>query len=130
MLNKKGWGLIEMLVLMGILALFLLIAIYYIYNMYNDMGNNQDYYHDLENNLKTNAQTYLDNYYEGTLTSENIIITSDLMKNYGLGVSLIDPVGRDCQGYVTVNKSKAVRNINAYISCPSYTTPGYEEVNQ
>ena len=31
MVNKNGWGLVEMLILMGILALFLFIAIYFIY---------------------------------------------------------------------------------------------------
>ena len=37
MLNKHGWGLKEMLVLSGILVLFLIIAIYYIFSLYQEL---------------------------------------------------------------------------------------------
>ena len=37
-LNKNGWGLVEMLVLSGILLLFLLIAVYFIHKLYGLMG--------------------------------------------------------------------------------------------
>ncbi len=34
-LNNKGWGLAEMLILSGSLLLALLVAIYFIYQLYN-----------------------------------------------------------------------------------------------
>ncbi len=34
-LNNGGWGLVEMLILSGILLLCLLVAIYFIYVLYN-----------------------------------------------------------------------------------------------
>ncbi len=39
-LNKNGWGYRMMGFLMAILVLFLLIAIYYIYNYYDRMKQN------------------------------------------------------------------------------------------
>ena len=40
-LNKNGWGYRMMTLLMSILVIFLLIAIYYIYNYYDKIkGNN------------------------------------------------------------------------------------------
>lgn len=38
-LNKNGWGYRMMSFLMAILVLFLLIAIYYIYNYYDKIKN-------------------------------------------------------------------------------------------
>lgn len=39
-LNNNGWGYRMMALLMGILIFFLLIAIYYIYNYYGEIGIN------------------------------------------------------------------------------------------
>ena len=36
-LNNNGWGYRMMALLMGILVFFLLVAIYYIYNYYDDI---------------------------------------------------------------------------------------------
>ena len=61
MLNKHGWGLKEMLVLSGILLLFLIIAIYYIFTFYKEMGREvtTTYYHDLEDDLEDTYQAYI-----------------------------------------------------------------------
>lgn len=37
-LNKKGWGFKMMLFLMGLLIFALLIAVYFIYEFYNEMN--------------------------------------------------------------------------------------------
>ncbi len=36
-LNKRGWGYGTMILLMTILCLFLIVAIYYIYRLYNNV---------------------------------------------------------------------------------------------
>ena len=92
MLNKHGWGIREMLLLSGILLLFLVIAIYYIYTLYHDLNLEvtSNYYHDLENDLENNAKVYLSDYYDGVLNSEGITITRSILRTYGLDVNLVD----------------------------------------
>ena len=125
MLNKHGWGIKEMLVLSGILVLFLIIAIYYIYTLYSDfdkeLGNN--YYVSMEEDLKSRASIYLDDYYENELTSKDIVISRNVLKMYDLDMTLKDKNGNLCSGYVVANKDR----IKAYISCEEYVTSGYEK---
>ena len=129
MLNKHGWGLREMLVLSGILILFLIVAIYYIFTLYQEMGRevNNNYYHDLEEDLRKSAQVYIEDYYDGTLNSDGITITRSLLRTYDLDVSLTDRDGNACSGYVIASRTHAEDSIRAYISCPNYTTDGYED---
>lgn len=129
MLNKHGWGLREMLLLSGILLLFLVIAIYYIYTLYQDLDLEvtSNYYHDLENDLENNAKVYLSDYYDGILNSDGITITRSILRTYGLDVNLVDNDNNVCSGYVVASKSHGEENIEAFISCPNYTTDGYEE---
>ena len=128
MLNKKGWGLKEMLLLSGLLVIFLFIAIFYIYILYanfdKDVINKQ--YDNLENKLKNATEVYLDKYYEDTLTNDYVTISLKVLRAYGLDVALYDYNGDPCNGYVRVNKSKAIVNIEPYISCEKYETSGYE----
>lgn len=129
MLNKHGWGLKEMLVLSGILALFLIIAIYYIFSLYRglDLEVTEHYYTDLEERLENNARVYLDDYYEGALDSEGITITRSVLRTYDLDVLLEDSRGNSCSGYVMARKTHGEEYIDAYISCNEYTTEGYED---
>ncbi len=128
MLNKKGWGLGEMLILSGILALFLIIAIYFIYNFYSGMEKDYklNYYTNLEEKLKEQAQIYINEYYDESLTSDYVTITKDVLKAYSLAPDLIDLKDNTCEGYVRANKSRAIVDIKAYISCSDYETSGYE----
>jgi len=128
-LNKHGWGLREMLVLSGILIIFLIIAIYYIYLLYNNVGEEYtiDYYTNLEDKLEHQSLIYLNDYYEANLTSDYIIISRSILRNYDLDIPLNDPYGDACSGYVTVNKSKGIINTKGYIKCNNYVTDGYEE---
>ena len=118
-----------MLVLSGILILFLIVAIYYIFTLYQEMGRevNNNYYHDLEEDLRKSAQVYIEDYYDGTLNSDGITITRSLLRTYDLDVSLTDRDGNACSGYVIASRTHAEDSIRAYISCPNYTTDGYED---
>ena len=128
MLNKHGWSLREMLILSGILVVFLFIAVYYIFTMYNDLdlefGNN--YYDRLESRLEENAIVYLEDYYEGDLNSEGLKITRGMLRSCDLDVELRDKDGHVCAGYVMARRTHGEDDIKAYISCPDYTTEGFE----
>ena len=129
MLNKPGWGLKEMLLLSGILVLFLVVAIYYIFSLYQelDLEVSANYYTDLEDELEHNAQIYLDDYYEGNLNSDGITITRSILRTYDLDVHLVDENENACSGYVIASRTHGEDFIDAYISCDHYTTSGYED---
>lgn len=129
MLNKHGWGLKEMLILSGILILFLIIAIYYIFTFYQEMGREvtTTYFHDLENNLEDSARIYVEDYYDGNLKSEGITITRSILRAYDLDVELRDKNGNACSGYVIASRTQGKDYYQAYISCSEYTTNGYED---
>ena len=128
MLNKHGWSLREMLILSGILIVFLFIAVYYIFTMYRDLdleiGNN--HYSNLEEKLEENAIVYLEDYYEGDLNSEGLKITRGMLRSCDLDVELRDKDGHVCAGYVMARRTHGEDDIKAYISCPDYTTEGFE----
>ena len=129
MLNKHGWSLREMLILSGILIVFLFIAIYYILIMYKDLDLNitNNYYDNLESRLEENATVYLEDYYEGDLSSEEIKITRGMLRSYDLDIELRDKDGHVCAGYVVARRTHGEDGIKAYISCPDYTTEGFED---
>lgn len=74
--NKHGWGLKEMLILSGILMLFLVIAIYYIYTLYQslDMEVASNNYTELEEKLEYNANIYLKDYYDKNLVVQELLL--------------------------------------------------------
>ena len=118
-----------MLILSGILIVFLFIAVYYIFTMYRDLdleiGNN--HYSNLEEKLEENAIVYLEDYYEGDLNSEGLKITRGMLRSCDLGVELRDKDGHVCAGYVMARRTHGEDDIKAYISCPDYTTVGFED---
>ncbi len=124
MLNKKGWGLREMLVLSAVLIIFLMVAIYYIYRLYGDLNRdlNNNYYYDLEAKLEGQARVYIDDYLTQDLDNNYLTITRGNLRNYNLDVELKDKDGKACSGYVKANKDE----INGYIKCEDYETDGYE----
>lgn len=118
-----------MIILSGILIIFLFIAVYYIFTMYKDLdleiGNN--YYGSLETRLEENANVYLEDYYEDDLNSEGIKITRGMLRSYDLDIELRDQEGHVCAGYVVARRTHGEDEIKAYISCPNYTTEGFED---
>ena len=118
-----------MLILSGILIVFLFIAVYYIFTMYKDLDLNitNNYYDKLESRLEGNATVYLEDYYEGDLSSEEIKITRGMLRSYDLDIELRDKDGHVCAGYVVARRTHGEDDIKAYISCPDYTTEGFED---
>ena len=128
-LNKNGWGLREMIFFSSILFIFLFIAIYYISRMYDTVNQNLSAtnYIELEKKLEDQTLIYLDKYYDGYLTSDNMIINESILKSYNLNVDLRDNKGKICTGYVIANKTHGIIHKKAYIKCPKYQTEGYTE---
>ena len=129
MLNKHGWGLKEMLVLSGILVLFLIIAIYYIFTLYQELDKDvtHNYYTDLETELEDSAKVYIEDYYDGALTSDGLTITRSVLRTYDLDVSLEHNRGRACSGYVIASRRHGEDFYQAYVPCANYTTDGYQD---
>ena len=117
-----------MLILSGILIVFLFIAVYYIFTMYRDLdlGIGNNHYSNLEEKIEENAIVYLEDYYEGDLNSEGLKITRGMLRSYNLDVELRDKDGHVCAGYVMARRTHGEDDIKAYISCPDYTTEGFE----
>lgn len=127
-LNKHGWGLREMLILSGILILFLIIAIYFIYTMYNNFEGeiNAGYYQGLEEKLENQAKVFISDYYVEPLSTDKVTITRSVLNSYNLDVNLVDKDNNACSGYVTAYKSQGNEIYKSYIKCPRYMTEGYE----
>lgn len=129
-LNQNGWGVMEMLVLVGVLALFLLLTIYLITSFANAFykeAKTTDY-SKLEKKLENQTLIYLNDYYKGMLTSEGMIVTKEVLINNGLDGEIIDNGGFYCDGYAFATKSRGIIVIKPYVSCRNYETDGYEEV--
>lgn len=125
-LNKNGWGTTEMLLLSGGIILALIIAIYFISQLFGDFENSfsNKNYADLEVSLQDAAKKYVR---DNDIIVENSYRISlyDLKQN-GYINSFKDNNDEDCNGYVVVNN---YGNINyeykAYILCNDYMTNNY-----
>lgn len=126
-LNKWGWGFGEMILLVGVLAFFLMVSIFYICSFANNFSDSSFDYNKLEEKLEAQTRIYLDKYYDDALTSDKVKITRNVLRVYDLDVILMDDKGRECSGYSVAYKSKAIVNVKAYISCKKYVTEGYDE---
>lgn len=119
-----------MILLSFILLLFLGVAIFYIIVLYHNFDLDvtpTSYYNDLEEKLENQALVYINDYYENELTSEEVIITRKVLRNYDLDIDLEDRNGDACSGYVAVKKTHAIIKKKAYISCNNYVTEGYKD---
>lgn len=127
--NKQGFGLRDMLIYSGVIVVFFFVAIYFIVSMYHEFSVEVtvDNYQKLEKQLEENALIYINDYYEGDLYSDGMIINRSLLRAHDLDVALIDRTNHACSGYVYANKTHGKINTKAYIKCNSYMTDGYEE---
>lgn len=124
-LNKKGWEMKDMLIISAILFIFLLIASYYIYVLYNNlMSNDASKYYTLEVKIKNAAAKYVVDY-NIDLDSKIEIRLSDL-KRKGYIYNFLDENGNACDGIVIIDNGE----YNPYISCDNYTTDGYQNFVQ
>ena len=120
-MNKRGWGLSEMIVLCCILIGFLLLVVVLVNKLYSDVEemtttNSERYgysYKEIENNLKEAAK----NSYEKN--KDCVMIMTDYLTS-----SKLTPLNKTepCIGYVTVENKNTFK---AYISCEEYETDGY-----
>ena len=151
-LNNNGWGYREMLIYVGILCCFLLLAAFLINQLYADLEKQSqtstetdviepvveekeetqqivdlEYYLQLENNLKIATLEYMNNNpYD---LSQNILnVSLETLVDAGYIDSLYDQIDNQvCQGYSNVlNGDENVKyEVRAYIKCSNYTTEGY-----
>ena len=119
-LNKGGWGLKEMVIIVAILLSFLLIAGYYIFVLYSDLGTDVAHvYVELESRLKTSAVSYVSKH--NLQNQKVIILLSDLQREGRLEL-FVDSNDNDCNGYVIYENY----DYKSYISCEFYKTSGYD----
>lgn len=131
MSNKNGWGLTEMLVLIGILMFFFLISLVLIYKFYNSLdiapadtvSVDERTYIETEKSLEYAANRYLDNKYENINELNAITISVNKLKNMGY---INEDIYADCDGYVISKIVNKEYISDAYISCDGYKTTGYE----
>lgn len=130
-LNKNGWGLVEMLILTGIIVFFFLVAIFLIYRLYSNMDKivvNKDYvdttaFKNTEISLEDAANRYLNNKYENLENTNTIVLTKNKLENMGY---IVGAIHADCDGYVLSSIINGKNNSDAYITCSDYETTGFE----
>lgn len=129
-MKLNSWGYMQMFILSSVIIFFLLVVVYNV-NVFRSHFNNDDisvsYYRDLEERLENQTLTYIDKYYEDVLTSEQIVITNDMLGVYDLDVSLFDKNSNNCNGYALASKTRGLVSVDAYISCKKYETLGYQD---
>lgn len=123
-LNNKGWGYRQMLLMTCILLVFLMIAAYNIYALYNDLdAKDAVTYVNLENKLQIAASKYVG---DKNLESSNLIISLTDLKNEEYITVFNDDSNRVCNGYVVYENYK----YSPYISCPDYISNNYNIFNE
>lgn len=124
-LNNNGWGTLEMLLLSGGLLIALIVAIFFISQLYGSfagsVGNKQ--YMDLETKLEDAAINYVKD--KNIAISGEYTIRYETLNNNGYISELKDTNGNNCNGYVTVNTIDNINHYKAYISCNNYETLNY-----
>ena len=136
-LGNKGWGIRSMIFYTAIIVLFLLIAIYLIYNLYGNFKkevidspnkNKKITYSEMETDLTRAGIKYVEEYYTRELGIDTITVTVENLVSNGLVNQPKDEKkGTDCSGYVLVAQDEnGIVNGNAYLKCSNYTTNGYQ----
>ena len=135
-LNNHGWGLNEMLFYCGILLFFLLVAVFFIIQLSNSLGDafksaatGITDYTSIESNLENATYTYLEKYYEKEIGTGTIVVTTDnLLKNKILKETALkgSEETKKCKCYSLVKRENGEIIVLPYISCVNYETKGYQ----
>lgn len=123
-LNKNGWGYKEMFLMSSILLIFLLIAAYNIYALYNELGaSDAVIYVELENKMQLASVRYIN---DNNLKNDRVTVSLSQLKEEGYISAFKDSDGYDCNGYLIYENY----NYNAYIKCPNYISKNYSSFNE
>ncbi len=134
-INNHGWGLNQMLILCAIILFFLLVAVFFILQLSNGVGEifreiqGQVTYVTVEENVKSAASEYIEKYYHEEIGSGTITVTTNNLKEYNLlNESELQPSEEKttCKGYALVSKENGELQFTPYIVCDHYATEGYQ----
>lgn len=124
-LNNKGWGTMEMMLLVGGLLIALLVAIFFISKLYGSFNNtisNKNYF-DLETKLESAAKEYI---LENDIQIDGEFrVSYETLKEHNNIDNLYDENNESCTGYVMINRIDNINNYKGYISCPNYISDNY-----
>ena len=140
-LNNKGWGLPELLIGIGIIIVFLLIAVFYSLRLNRMLqGNfpnssnvkeeiNEDYYTLKVSDIMDAAYKYINNENVVLERGENTRISLSTLISKGYIGKIYDyKTNNACIGYAiaTLDASK-ITDIKGYLKCDNYVSKGYGE---
>ena len=135
-LNNRGWGLNQMLILCAILLMFLMVAVFFIVQLSDSLGDVFQEsivgglsYTTVEENIEYATEDYMEKYYEYEIGTGTITVTVDNLLKYDMIKDINLKPGEEadsCTGYSLVEKKKEKLIINAYIKCSDYETDGYQ----
>ena len=124
-LNNKGWGTMEMILLVCGLLIALLVAIFFISKLYGSFDktiSNKNYF-ELETKLESAAKEYVrDNNIQ---IDGETRISYETLKEHNKIDNLYDQDNNSCTGYVTISRIDNVNYYKGYISCPGYISDNY-----
>ena len=124
-LNNKGWGTMEMILLVCGLLIALLVAIFFISKLYGSFDktiSNKNYF-ELETKLESAAKEYVrDNNIQ---IDGETRISYETLKEHNKIDNLYDQDNNSCTGYVTISRIDNVNYYKGYISCPNYISDNY-----
>lgn len=134
-LDKRGWSLQEMLVLMGLLFLALLVSAFYVMRLYSSfdkgLSGPAKTYEDVENIIEERAKQYIRDYYKEEIGNGTITIKVDSLIEKGIMTQKDATPTKSksaCNGYVLVKRDyNEILNYDGYIFCDGYQTEGYQE---
>lgn len=121
-LNNKGWGTAQMLLFSAGILIALLVAIFFLYQLYNSLGEplkNRQYY-NLEDKLESAAKDYIDEF-DVLVTGDYKLTLTTLKENHFID-EFTDSKGNECAGYVMISNKESGLSYQGYIVCQDYQT--------
>lgn len=152
-LDNRGWGYRDMIIYSCILLFCLLLSVYFVNSLYNDLEKSAErqkinssssdvvevpkkedkddikidysYYFDLEDKLKEATTKYIKN--ENVDLSNGLVtINSSILVDKGYLNDFYDQYGVRCGGYSNVLiEENSEYSVQSYILCNDYSTAGY-----
>ena len=125
-LNNKGWGTTEMIMLSCGLLLALLVSVFFISQLYKNLGKEvSNNYLKLETDLANAGERYIKDKH---INVENtLVVNSETLILDGYISDLKDKDGNICHGYVNVSNKNNTLEYKGYIKCNNYETSSYRD---